>query len=113
MDEAYVDGEAELASSEPQCRGRTGVLVIANASGQDILRILLIALDDDSNTPALELPVKERGRLPTRYEILFQDCGPRRTKLRIDQANGDFREADLSLHPGSITHLVMTPSGIR
>jgi hypothetical protein len=114
MDGAYTEVDTELASSaEPECRSRIGILWIENTSGRDIARIWLRDLDADGDFPATELAVKDRGDSRTWYEILFLDCGPKRTDLHIEFANGEVRHAELTSNSRSINQVVITPAGIR
>jgi hypothetical protein len=114
MDGSYTAVDTELASSaEPECRGRVGILWIQNASGREISRIWLRVLDANSDFPATELAIKDRGQSLSWYEVLFLDCGPKRTDLHLEFANGEVRHAELTSNPRSINQVVITPAGIR
>jgi hypothetical protein len=110
-EDAGLDGASALASSpEQQCRGRTDVIVVMSSSRHPVVGIRIEGAED-AQLP-LQLAVKERTLTFTRYEVLWQDCGPteaRRRRLLIDLPGGTRLEGDLTLEPDSNQWFVVTP----
>jgi hypothetical protein len=112
-EDAGLDAPAELTAVDPTCRGRRGVLALASASDRDIVRIRL--LDPEGRAPDLEIEIKERLESPTRYEVLWQDCGPRSTNRRsllLDLAGGERFQTDVMLEWASDAWVWVTPDGV-
>ncbi len=113
MDVALAEADLVPSSTpEPECRGRFGIVLIWNASGHGIVRVWLADLDAPDDSPAPGLSVKELGDTPIWYEILFMDCRPRRTRLRMEVSTGDLQQTESTVTRRSIMQLA-SPAGIH
>ena len=114
LEDAEVDDPARLASSVGEaCRGRTGIMVVTNASGHEIIGMRLVDLD--GRVPDLELTAKPPRPTSARYEILWQECGPlrpSRRRLLVDLAGGQRHQGDVSFDSSGAEWVFLLPDGI-